>query len=292
MRPMRWVICALVVLALPPGALAADLDGDFDALRGPQQVGSPTYTRWSGVYGGFQFGEEFNGADFRGVAGPDISTISALDQGFSGIPLGNFPNLGSINTETKSYSGFLGYNYQFESAVVGVELNFSLTSLNASITDAETHRYFQNANNTLYLADYNVNTTAAARLKDYGSMRGRFGWVFGNFLPYSFGGIVVSQINSSKSINVNYCGEEAPYTCTNPPPASNPPPPAAIGGNWTLADQNDGKWYIGFTAGIGLDYAVTQNIFLRGELSYVQFGSPDSIKLSTTSARIGAGLKF
>ena len=288
---MRWVICALVV-ALPSGALAADLDGDFDALRGAQQVGSPTYSRWSGIYGGFQFGEEFDGADFRGVAGPDISIISGLDAGFNGVPLGNFPNLSSINTEKQSYSAFLGYNFQFESAVVGLELNFSMTPLNASVTDAESHRYFQTANSTTYLADYNVNTSAAVRLQDYGSMRGRFGWVFGNFLPYSFGGLVVSQINSSKSVNVNYCGEESPYTCSNPPPASNPPPPAPIGGNWTLSDQNNGKWYFGFVAGVGLDYALTQNIFLRGELEYIQFGSPDNIKLSTTSARIGAGLKF
>src|SRR5258708_96003 len=91
-----------------------------------------------------------------------------------------------------------------------------------------------------------------------------------------------------KSVNVNYCGEESPYTCTNPPPNSNPPPPARIGGSWTLSDQVNGKWYFGYVAGLGLDYALTQNLFLRGEFQYIQFGAPDNIRLSASSVRSGA----
>jgi opacity protein-like surface antigen len=95
-----------------------------------------------------------------------------------------------------------------------------------------------------------------------------------------------------KSVNVNYCGQETPYTCANPPPPSNPPPPAPIGGNWTLSNQVSGKWYLGYVAGLGLDYALTQNLFLRGEFQYIQFGAPDNIRLSASSVRIGAGVKF
>ena len=39
-RPMRWVICALAVMALMPRALA----GDFDILRGSEPLGSPSYS--------------------------------------------------------------------------------------------------------------------------------------------------------------------------------------------------------------------------------------------------------
>ena len=77
-----------------------------------------------------------------------------------------------------------------------------------------------------------------------------------------------------------------------PAAASIPPPPAAIGGNWTLSDQVNGKWYFGYVGGLGLDYALTQNIFLRGEFQYIQFGAPDNIRLSASSVQIGAGLKF
>jgi opacity protein-like surface antigen len=288
MRPMRWVICALVVLIAPAGARA----GDFDVLRGAQPVGYASYTRWSGFYGGGLIGQEFDGADFRNVGASEITTISGLDAGFNGIPLSSFPRLSSLNTEAPSYSAFMGYNYQFEAAVVGFELTFTKTKFSASINDVESHTYFEPGNGILYLTKYNVTTTADAKVDDYGTVRGRFGWAFGNLLPYAFGGVSISQINAMKSVNVNYCGQETPYTCANPPPPSNPPPPAPIGGNWTLSNQVSGKWYLGYVAGLGLDYALTQNLFLRGEFQYIQFGAPDNIRLSASSVRIGAGVKF
>ena len=88
-------------------------------------------------------GEEFDAADFRNVGQSEITTISGLSAGFDGIPLSNFPRLTSLNTNTPSYSAFVGYNYQFEAAVVGFELTFTKTSFSASINDVESHSYFQ-----------------------------------------------------------------------------------------------------------------------------------------------------
>jgi opacity protein-like surface antigen len=287
MRPMRWVICALVVLLAPAGAFA----GDFDVLRGAQPVGYASYTRWSGFYAGGLIGEEFDAADFRKLGASEITTISGLDLAFVGVPLGSFPRLTSMNTEAPSYSAFIGYNYQFEAAVVGFELTFTKTSFSASINDVESHSYFITGNNTLYLTKYNVTTTADAKVNDYGTARGRLGWAFGNLLPYAFGGVSISQIDTMKSVNVNYCGQESPYTCANPPPPV-PLPPAPIGANWTLSNSNNGKWYFGYVAGLGLDYALTKNLFVRGEYQLIQFGAPDNIRLSAQSVRIGAGVKF
>ena len=285
---MRWVICALVVLSAPTGARA----GDFDVLRGAQPVGYAPYTRWSGFYGGALIGQEFDAADFRNVGASEITAISGLSAGFDGIPLTSFPRLTSLNTETPSYSAFIGYNYQFEAAVVGFELTFTKTSFSASINDMQSHDYFQTANSVVYDTTYNVNTSASAKVTDYGTVRSRVGYAFGNLLPYGFGGVSISQINAMKSVNVNYCGQEEPYSCTNPPPPSNPPPPAPIGGNWTLSNQVNGKWYFGYVAGLGLDYALTTNLFVRGEYQLIQFGAPDNIRLSAQSVRIGAGVKF
>ena len=95
---MRWVICALLTLAMPSGALAADLSGDFDALRGAQSVGYAHYARWAGFYIGGQIGEEFDGANFTNVGLSEIQTISGLSAGFNGIPLTSFPRLTSLNT--------------------------------------------------------------------------------------------------------------------------------------------------------------------------------------------------
>jgi outer membrane immunogenic protein len=284
---MRRVICALVVLATPAAAFA----GDFDALRGTQ-VGYATYQRWSGFYGGVQFGEEFDGANFTNIGSAELTTITTFSSIFDGVPITSFPRLGALNTEKQSWSAFAGYNYQFEAAVLGVELNFTKTSFNAGINDVESHSYFKDINNVTYDVNYAVTTGASAKVNDYASIRGRAGWAYGNFLPYAFAGILVAQINATKFVNVTVCGEETPFDCNNPPPPSNPPPPARVGGTWTMADTVTGKWYIGYTAGLGMDYALTQNIFLRGELGYVQYEAPFNIRLNSTSARIGAGLKF
>ena len=241
---MRWVICALVVLIAPAGALA----GDFDVLRGAQPVGYASYTRWSGFYAGGQIGEEFDGADFRNIGQSEITTISGLSAIFDGIPLTNFPRLNSLNTNTSSYSAFAGYNYQFEAAVVGLEFDFTKTSFSASIDDVESHSYFTTVNNTIYDTAYTVTTGASAKLNDSASLRGRFGWAFNNFLPYGFAGVTVAQIDATKFVNITVCGEETPYDCTNPPPP-NPPPPARVGGTWTIADQVTGKWYCGLRRG-------------------------------------------
>lgn len=285
---MRWVSCVVVALALPSAAFAAD----WDVLRGPEPVGPPSVTNWTGLYGGAQYGADFDGVDYRKVAQPYISTISALDANFNGIPLSNFPKLSALDTTKATYGAFVGYNFQFEDVVLGLELNYNRGSLNSSMTDSESHNYFQNANGTLYDATYNVSTSAAAAITNYGTVRGRVGWAFQNFLPYAFGGLSIAQVNASSSVNVNYCGQESPYSCVNPPPASTPPPPAPIGGSWTLSDHSHGKLYYGYVFGVGVDYAITQHMFVRGEVEYIEFGSPDGIRLSDASARVGAGVRF
>lgn len=285
---MRLVICAVVVAALPTVAVAADLD----VLRGSEQIGSPTYTNWSGFYAGGQIGEDFNGIDFSKVAGPDVATISTLSAGFDGIPLGSFTELSKMNTTKATWGAFIGYNFQFEDAVIGFEINYSKATLRASAQDSGSHSYFQQANGTLYDATYNVNVAAAAAISNYATVRSRFGWAFQNFLPYAFAGISVAQINASSSVNVNYCGEISPYSCANPPPPSNPPPPAPIGGSWTISHESNGRIHYGYDFGLGLDYRIVQNLFLRGEAEYIEFGSPNATRLSAESIRLGAGIKF
>jgi outer membrane immunogenic protein len=280
---MRRLVYGLLLAGALTPAAAADFDTSW--LRG-STTDLPTphpYQVWSGFYGGGQVGEDFYGIDFRNVVGNSIQTISSLDANFNGIPLSNFPHLSVVNLKGPAFGGFAGYNYQLDDLVLGLELNFNRSTFNANLNDSESHNYLVNTNSTLYITRYNVTTTASADLADYGTIRARFGWAYGNFLPYAFIGASLAQIDTSRSVNVSYSGQQSTPT--------NPPAPA-IGGNWTLADGFSGKWTLGFAVGAGLDYAITHNIFLRGEFEYLQLGSPDSIKMNTASARVGAGLKF
>ena len=134
-------------------------------------------------------------------------------------------------------------------------------------------------------------------LNDYGSFRMRGGWAFDNLLPYALFGLTVSQLNTYRVVNVNYNGQDVtPQSCqvavTPCPSGQLNPPHINIGANYTQADQSRDKYYFGFSGGIGLDYAVTRSLFLRGEVEYLQLGNVNGIKLNTTSVRTGLGLRF
>ena len=267
---------------------APAMAGDFELqwLRG-STTDYPTpapYRVWSGFYGGGQLGADFRNVDFTKVGSQYISTISTFDANFSNIPLTHFPQLYAENIVGPSYGGFVGYNYQIDDIVMGVELNFNKGSLNANMNDSESHSYFVTANGFLYDTNYTVTTAGAAAIADYGTFRSRLGWAFGSFLPYVFGGLSIAQVNGSSSVNVNYHGV--------PDSSDKPPLPGDMGGNWTLSDTSHGKWYFGPAFGLGLDYALTKNIFVRGEFEYIKFGSPNQISLNTANARVGVGLKF
>jgi len=49
---------------------------------------------------------------------------------------------------------------------------------------------------------------------------------------------------------------------------------------------------VGFTAGAGVDIALTQNIFLRGEYQYAWFVDFNGHKFNVNTIRGGAGVKF
>jgi opacity protein-like surface antigen len=57
------------------------------------------------------------------------------------------------------------------------------------------------------------------------------------------------------------------------------------------AGQNNALLW-GYTVGAGLDWALTPNIFARGEFEFVQFAPITNIAVSVASGRVGAGFKF
>jgi opacity protein-like surface antigen len=48
----------------------------------------------------------------------------------------------------------------------------------------------------------------------------------------------------------------------------------------------------GWTAGLGFDYMICGNIFLRGEWEYIQFMSIQNTAVTENSVRAGLGYKF
>ena len=91
---------------------------------------------------------------------------------------------------------FLGYNTQWQDLVLGVEATYTHVNLNttASSVPNGVGRFFPDVNTGV-----NVSASGDLDLTDYGTARGRAGYVVGNFLPYGFIGMAVGR--ASYSVN-------------------------------------------------------------------------------------------
>jgi outer membrane immunogenic protein len=112
-----------------------------------------------------------------------------------------------------------------------------------------------------------------AQIEWQGSVRGRIGYAFDRLLPYFTAGVAFGEIEHD-FFNV-------PTTATA-----------------TFSDT-----FTGWTVGGGLEYAVTDNIIVRGEYRYTDFGSeeypevfpfsePHDFEVETHDVRFGVAYKF
>jgi opacity protein-like surface antigen len=126
------------------------------------------------------------------------------------------------------------------------------------------------------------NASGHLDLTDYAEARFRGGYIVGNLLPYGFVGFAVGRADYSVSATTD-------ATCITQANTLNQA--ECMGFPLTAsAGQNNALLY-GFSVGGGLDWALTQNVFLRGEFEFVQFGI-SNIFFSIFDARAGVGFKF
>jgi opacity protein-like surface antigen len=126
------------------------------------------------------------------------------------------------------------------------------------------------------------------KITDIATFRGRAGWELGNFLPYAFGGFAVGRANYATSATLAYTAFDSP--------ASELPPLTPLNdlsyGPTTNANGANGTYLYGATMGVGMDVALTTNLFVRGEFEYIYFAPTAHIQASVTTGRLGAGVKF
>jgi len=280
---MRWVICALAMFVLAPRALA----DDFDYIRGAEPVGPATFTRWSGVYLGGQFGISAARADFSRATQTPVGYAlreTTLEQTFAPS---EWPVLATATHSHDAFGGFIGYNSQWQDLILSVEANYNQASLGVSAPSFPISRITPTDSSGNY---YLVNINGIGQLTDldYGTLRGRAGYVLGNFLPYGFFGLALGRADIHVTTNVS--GETNPplnggaCLVTNTPPCS----PFAF----SATTGRDSQVLVGFTAGLGLEIALTQNLLMRAEYEYVQFAPVSGVLISVNSVHAGAGFKF
>lgn len=126
----------------------------------------------------------------------------------------------------------------------------------------ETHDYFS-------VGGRPIQTSLESKLEWSGAVRARAGYAVDRFMPYIAGGVAFGSVKNSVAIGDNY-------------------------------SYSDSKTLTGWTAGAGIDYAATDNILLRLEYRYTDFGNNDfdfgdiSTRGSykTNDIRLGIAYKF
>jgi len=277
---MRWFVAVTLVLV---GSVSQAEAQAFDTptLRGSSPfIPAPAkYSRWDGLYGGGQVGWAFANMDFRDAFG----SVNIFNPGYPlTAPLGqvNWAAAGQKNVHAVSYGAFLGYNTQFEDAVIGAEVNYNHTSLSGRWDSTRCYSATDpNCLGAITLGDsnqYNVNVTAtaSARITDYGTLRARGGWAAGAFMPYAMAGVALARVEVAQTATAS----ATPVTTGT----------AFVHTERELRTRV--SW--GYSLGGGVDYMVTRDLFVRGEYEYIQLNPVAGVKLNINTARFGAGLRF
>jgi outer membrane immunogenic protein len=275
---MRWVMGVLLALVLAPSAFA---DGPGWPYGAPAAV--PTNINgWAGFYIGGQVSYSDAGGDFSKTTQDPVAFALRETALENEVSPSSWPVLGKTNHSAAGFGGFAGYNTQFEKFVLGVEANYdqaglALTAPNSPITRTTS------AGGNAYL----VNITGSGTMTDlnFGTLRARAGWALGNFLPYGFAGVALGESNVAISSTVS--GQQNP----NPGCTAVPAPPC-VPFSFTGTAGRSTEFMYGFTVGLGLDVALTPNVFLRAEYEYVQFAPVANLIVDVNSLRAGAGFKF
>ncbi len=236
------VAAAALTVATAVAAQAADLPTRKEA---PAPVFVPPPFTWTGFYVGVNAGGIWS-------SGSRNATLyyPAGDAFLSGYFPGGIGN---------NQSGFIGgaqagYNWQTGALVVGVETDFDGTSLGKTYNYASAP--FAGAGIPGFLLGDNLYVHAKANLDWLGTTRARVGFVAtpdNRLLIYGTGGIA-------------YAGGSSAFN---------------------VYDQTQGYFWggspsstrTGWTIGAGAEYAITNNITIKGEYLYVDLGSQN---ISTT----------
>jgi outer membrane immunogenic protein len=256
----------------------------------------PAYRRWGGFYAGAQIGRSWLSGDFANATRSQISYILANTELQSEVS--GWTTLPRKSTGDMSYGAFVGYNIQWADAVTGVELNYHHVGSTVAAQDTIGPILVSGAN----LADGSavqysvaVASRASVTIHDIVTARARFGWAADRWLPYGFVGAAVATAETSSSTILNVTKAITPPPVIDAfgnaiPQPQGPFNPVSLPRNPQLETRS--RIAYGYTAGLGLDFSITSNIFVRAEWEYIGFMSMNDTRVSMNSGHVGVGVKF
>jgi outer membrane immunogenic protein len=273
---MRRVLLAMAMFGAVSCAQAADMP---DYLRGSLTSSPSPTVNWAGVYIGGQAAHGAADMDFTN-SGQDLLAKLLnnvdLEQQFN---ISKWPLNGTAHASGSGYGGFIGYNFQWSEALVGIELNYTHGNFFGASSGSQSRTFMFPAN---YYSTAFAASSASMKLTDFGSLRVRGGYAFGSFLPYAFAGVAMGQANIDRNANVNLFYK---YVGTVTPPLPDLGPSSS-----SLSDNANSHFVVGYAGGLGLDVMLWEGLFLRAEWEYLRFAA--TVDTTVNTVRLGVGYKF
>ncbi|HEV7259543.1 MAG TPA: outer membrane beta-barrel protein [Bosea sp. (in: a-proteobacteria)] len=282
--------CTLVACVL--GAATAANAADYPVLRGSQIEDAPPApeffdgnAKWSGFY----YGGGAGVSSTKFEPGNGLQDLARF--AYRNTVLGNEVDMGTLLSNLPSkrdsgatYFGFLGYNWSFGDAILGIEADYTRSNHEYLLTDYIARRV-TTSNGTVN--DFSLTTNQGAELLDYATARIRMGWAYGRIMPFGTIGAAVGRFNTASTIDATWR-----FTRTNPVTGAIENNVVAAGYPLRVGEIKKNVYGFGLAAGLGVDWALTDNLFLRGEYQLIRFADVEGTTTTINTARVAAALKF
>ncbi|WP_332696570.1 outer membrane protein [Bosea sp. (in: a-proteobacteria)] len=281
LTPVVAMACALT---LPQAAQAADyLRGSQieQPVEPPPLFGGGRFD-WSGFYfGGFAGSSETEFEPGPGL--PDLARSAfrntALGQT---VDMGQFVvDQGSKRDSGINFGGFAGYNYLFGDVVVGLEADYTRSDQEYGFRDFIARRTIAGGQ----VLDWSMDTRLGARLHDYATARLRMGFAYGRIMPFATIGAAFGRFDAFSTIDATAAIVTNANTATETSRM-------ASGYPLRVGVARKDVWGFGMAFGGGIDWALTDNLFVRAEYQHVAFGDVEGTSTSVNTGRVAAALKF
>src|ERR1051325_125460 len=267
----RLLLCGVAVIGMGLEARSADMP---DFLRGSEPVfAPPAGPRWDGFYVGGHVGWSVPGADFAN----DKPYVDALARLGGATSVTSSP-IGNNDTTTAHFGAFVGYQQQWDGAVLGLEGTYNWLDKSVIGVNALSGSFGPALPNALV---YSAAGSTDAHLIDYGTIRLKGGWV-GNstFMPYATFGVAFGRMDLPRAVAITSMA------------TANTPAGTFVPASFVVTENLKNEFGYGYAAVLGVDMCLMANLFARLEYEYVQFPDFQGLNVHLHNVRVGAAYKF
>jgi opacity protein-like surface antigen len=267
MRLSATLLAAVAVIT--PGFVLA---ADYPALPEAPVLDQPVGANWGGLYGGIHVGYSSSTMNTQNSA-VDLATQAYRNSSAQALATSIAYLPTDFSAQTPSYGGFIGANWVWDDVVLGLEAEYS--GFNPTMKDSGSYaaaRYTGTPGQPGYQA-VDFSATATTKLTSYGILKVRAGYAMGRLLPFATLGLAVGR----GEVNATYTSFYSDNNFQNVP--------------LNAASKHSG-YMVGGSAGVGVDWLITDNVFARAEYTYVGFADFHGMSTTLHTIKAGIGIKY